>query len=117
MTRWLIVVEGDIEPHLDGPYKNDQRRTAAARRHRGKDLVLLCYKKGAPQKGQPGSCRSKARGQWFVEGWRWTRGYAAPRAPGEPRGRKWRGRSATGKSTWPVRAEGEKRLRSATRNL
>jgi len=38
MTRWLIVVEGDIEPHLDGPYKNDQRRTAAARRHRGKDL-------------------------------------------------------------------------------
>ena len=24
-------------------------------------LVLLCYKKGAPQKGQPGSCRSKAR--------------------------------------------------------
>jgi len=47
---------------------------------------------------------------------RWTRDYAAPRAPGEPRGRKWRGRPATGKSTWPARAEGEKRLRSATRN-
>jgi hypothetical protein len=28
---------------------------------RGDSLVLLCYKNGAPQKGQPGSCRSRTR--------------------------------------------------------
>ena len=37
--------------------------------------------------------------QWFGEGWRWTRGYAAPRALGESRGRNWRGIAGTGKST------------------
>lgn len=37
MTRWLAVVEGDIEPYLEGPFKNDQARVAAARKHRASD--------------------------------------------------------------------------------
>jgi len=24
MTRWLVVVEGDIEPRLEGPFKSEQ---------------------------------------------------------------------------------------------
>ena len=38
MTRWLVVVEDDIEPRLEGPFKNDQTRVAAARDHRTRDL-------------------------------------------------------------------------------
>ena len=30
--HWLIVVEGDVEPELRGPYKDDDARLAAARK-------------------------------------------------------------------------------------
>ena len=78
-------------------------------------LVLLCYKKERHKKDNLRVAEAEPW-QGCAEGWRWTKDYAAPRALGEPRGRNWRGRSATGKSTLPARAEGEKRLRSATRN-
>ena len=38
MTRWLIVVEDDIEPRLEGPFKSDRIRITAAKGHRRKDL-------------------------------------------------------------------------------
>ena len=38
MTRWLVVVEGDVEPRLEGPFKSERTRVAAARRHRRNDL-------------------------------------------------------------------------------
>jgi hypothetical protein len=37
MTRWLVVVEGDIEPHIEGPFKSDRMRLIAAREHRRND--------------------------------------------------------------------------------
>jgi hypothetical protein len=37
MTRWLVVVEGDVEPRLEGPFKSDQVRVGAAQEHRRKD--------------------------------------------------------------------------------
>jgi hypothetical protein len=37
MTRWLVVVEGDVEPRLKGPFKSDRVRVVAAQEHRGKD--------------------------------------------------------------------------------
>ena len=51
-------------------------------------------------------------GAWLSRG-----DYAAGREPGEPRGRNLGGgTSGTGRTNRPARAEGEKRLRSATRN-
>ncbi len=38
MTRWLVVVEDDVEPRLEGPFKSDQRRVVAAQEHRRKDF-------------------------------------------------------------------------------
>ena len=38
MTRWLVVVEGDVEPRLEGPFKTDLGRVVAAQEHRRKDL-------------------------------------------------------------------------------
>jgi hypothetical protein len=38
MTRWLVVVDHDTEPRIEGPFKNDQRRLTAARQHRILDL-------------------------------------------------------------------------------
>ena len=72
--------------------------------HRG--LVLLCYKKAVPQKGQLESCRREP-GQSFVAAWQSSRGYAARREPGEPRGRNWAGGSGTDNPSWPARAEGK----------
>jgi hypothetical protein len=37
-TRWLVIVEGDIEPHLEGPFRSDRSRIAAAQEHRRSDL-------------------------------------------------------------------------------
>jgi hypothetical protein len=34
MIRWLIIVEGDVEPRLERPFKNDRARVAAAQKHR-----------------------------------------------------------------------------------
>ena len=42
--------------------------------------------------------------------------YAVRDGRGEPRGRKSGGGSGADNPTWPARIEGEKRLRSATRN-
>jgi hypothetical protein len=38
MTRWLVVVEDDVEPRLEGPFKSDQGRVVAAQEHRKKDF-------------------------------------------------------------------------------
>lgn len=37
MRRYLIVVEGDVEPRLEGPYDDDTQRLGAALRHREQD--------------------------------------------------------------------------------
>lgn len=37
MTRWLVVVEDDIEPRIEGPFKSDRTRITAAREHRRND--------------------------------------------------------------------------------
>ena len=47
---------------------------------------------------------------------RWSSGYAARGERGDPRGRKPGGGCGVDNPTWPARAEGEKRFRSATRN-
>ena len=31
---WLLVIEGDVEPSVDGPYRTEEARTNAARVHR-----------------------------------------------------------------------------------
>ncbi len=49
-------------------------------------------------------------------GWRWSVDYAVRTREGRPRGRKSCGSAGADNSSWPVRAEGEKRLLSATRN-
>lgn len=38
MTRWLVVVEDDIEPCLEGLFRGDRKRVTAAQEHRTKDL-------------------------------------------------------------------------------
>jgi len=38
MTRWLVVVEDDIEPRLQGPFRSDRARVMAAQEHRTKDF-------------------------------------------------------------------------------
>ena len=38
MTRWLVIVVDDLEPHLEGPFKTDRARVIAAQEHRKKDL-------------------------------------------------------------------------------
>jgi hypothetical protein len=38
MTRWLIVVEGDVAPRLEGPFKSDRVRVVAAQEHRRNDF-------------------------------------------------------------------------------
>src|SRR5947209_7153480 len=48
--------------------------------------------------------------------WRSSSDYAVRGERGEPRGRKFGGGSGADSPTWPARAEGEKRFRSATRN-
>ena len=37
MSRWLVVVDGDVEPRLEGPFKSDRLRVVAAREHRRND--------------------------------------------------------------------------------
>jgi hypothetical protein len=69
-----------------------------------------CHKKGNLRVG------GAELERWFDGVWQSTRDYAAPSVPGEPRGRSWGGILEAGRSTSPARAEGEKRLRSATRN-
>jgi hypothetical protein len=46
----------------------------------------------------------------------WSADYVARGEPGDPRGRKCGVGLGTTNLTWPARAEGEKRFRSATRN-
>jgi len=55
-------------------------------------------------------------GRWFVGAWLSTRDYVARGEPGDPRGRNWDGILGMDSPSRPARAEGEKRLRSATRN-
>src|SRR5687767_13445911 len=57
-----------------------------------------------------GSARSGS-GAWLS-----SADYAARGERGEPRGRNSGGGSGARNPTWPTRAEGEKRFRSATRN-
>jgi hypothetical protein len=81
----------------------------------GPSLVLLCYKRSAPQKGQRVSCRSgKLAMVRRSEAMEWG---IMPSAGdgGRPRGSKPGGRAVAVWASWPARAEGEKRL-SATRN-
>ena len=37
MSRWLVVVEDDVEPRLEGPFRSEGKRIAAARAHREDD--------------------------------------------------------------------------------
>lgn len=37
MTYYLLVVQGDVEPVLRGPYKSEAARDRAAKRHRMTD--------------------------------------------------------------------------------
>src|ERR1035441_10721199 len=48
--------------------------------------------------------------------WRSSGDYAVRGGRGDPRGRKSGGSSGADSPTWPARAEGEKRVRSAIRN-
>jgi len=34
---WLIIVIGDVEPHLHGPYPNEDTRDKWAKHHRSND--------------------------------------------------------------------------------
>lgn len=36
-TYWLVVMEGDIEPDLRGPFASDDERGEAAKKHRRSD--------------------------------------------------------------------------------
>src|SRR5437764_9168948 len=55
-----------------------------------------------------------ARARYEESQWKWD--YAALPGRGEPRGLKWSGRFGAHSCNLPARAEGEKRLRSATRS-
>ena len=55
-------------------------------------------------------------GQFSSAAWRSNSDYAARGERDDPRGRKSGGGSGADNPTWPMRAEGEKRVRSATRN-
>ena len=35
--RYLVIVEGDVDPSLRGPYSTEERRDRAALRHRRQD--------------------------------------------------------------------------------
>ena|SRR5215469_531285 len=58
-----------------------------------------CVIKKEPHKKDNSRVAEAEPWQCFAEGWRWTKDYAAPRAPGEPRGWNWGGISTTGRST------------------
>jgi len=56
MRYYLVIVYGDVEPALKGPYKTEQARDCAAFRHRQKTDKDGVYKlnvttAGAPQIG------------------------------------------------------------------
>ena len=55
-------------------------------------------------------------GRGNPQAWRSSADYAVRDERGDPRGRKSGGGSGADSPTWPARAEGEKRFRSATRN-
>jgi len=38
MTRWLVVIEDDVEPRLEGPFRSDQSRTTVAGELRATDI-------------------------------------------------------------------------------
>lgn len=38
MKRYLVVVEDDVEPSLEGPFRSERKRVSAAREHRAKDV-------------------------------------------------------------------------------
>ena len=58
MTRWLVVVDGDVEPRLEGPFKNDRLRVVAAREHRRNDCEERngLYRLNVSASGTPRIC-------------------------------------------------------------
>lgn len=34
MKLYLLIIEGDVEPHVEGPYKSEEERLEAAKAHR-----------------------------------------------------------------------------------
>lgn len=63
MTRWLLVVEGDVEPRLEGPFKSDQERVAAAQIHRKADSEGDdgLYRLDVSASGSPRVCHFSSR--------------------------------------------------------
>jgi len=56
VNRYLVIVFGDVDPHLQGPYKSDATRLTAARRHRKEedgDLNDGMYRLDIDAKGRP----------------------------------------------------------------
>lgn len=56
VNRYLVIVFGDVDPYLQGPYKTDATRLAAARRHRKEedgDLNDGMYRLDIDAKGRP----------------------------------------------------------------
>lgn len=55
-NRYLVVVVGDVDPYLKGPFKSDATRLAAARRYRKEedgDLNDGMYRLDIDAKGRP----------------------------------------------------------------
>ncbi len=49
---YLIVVEGDVEPHIHGPYRDAKERVAAAREfHREDPLTRGIFALDVPERG------------------------------------------------------------------
>ena len=56
VNRYLVIVFGDVDPYLQGPYKSDATRLVAARRHRKEedgDLNDGMYRLDIDAKGRP----------------------------------------------------------------
>ncbi len=56
VNRYLVIVVGDVDPYLQGPYKTDATRLAAARRYRKNDdgdLSDGMYRLDIDAKGRP----------------------------------------------------------------
>lgn len=56
VNHYLVIVFGDVDPYLRGPYKTDATRLAAARRHRKEedgDLNDGMYRLDIDAQGRP----------------------------------------------------------------
>lgn len=51
MKLYLLVIEGDVEPSVKGPYKTDRSRLAAARRIRAKSDEDGVYRANVDEAG------------------------------------------------------------------